>query len=197
MKIVGSRPWTATLLVAALALASASPVVADPVTLRTCDRAADVGPDATYCVGYVKGSDNVPDVGKLIEAAGWGGFGGVRPEEFDNFDVDLDKIDPSKGLLTVLADLDGPFVLALRGKSAWAAYYYAQGAVADTEVSFDLPGEGKDAALSRVSVYVPGAITTRTLTPEPQASVPEPSGFAALIPGLLAIGFVARRRRRG
>ena len=219
MKIVGVRPFAASLLVAALAIAVNQPVLAGNgngspaggggvsggstgngngngnVSAAACNP-TDVGPSALDCIGYEQGSYNQNAFDDLITQGVWSGLQGATLVQFHNFaEVDDQDGDASTGLLELLADLNGPFVLALRGGNDWAGYYYGEGMAAGSLISFDIRVADADVHHSRVAIYTAGPAAARNPELAPGV-IPEPSGLAALIPGLLAIGIGARRRRR-
>lgn len=161
----------------------------------------DVWNDATHatasaCQGYTPGNDSAPQVFKLINANSWFMGGSQLTLHKDSnvgdgssnslFDVVGGDGDTSKGHLTLLQDIGLPFVLTLRGRNEWAAYYFEQGSAAGTRFDFDIPGAEGAAGLSHASIVVD--------PPGPNGgSVPEPD---SLLLTLGALGGAAAMRRR-
>lgn len=171
--------------------------------------ASDLGGLASDCLGYVDGNDSNSALATLANGAQWHGLvlddlaqykdetkgsGSTTPL----FDVRQSPDDASRGVLTFLQTMAGPFVLTLKGGDTWAAYYVAGGATAGTTVQFDIPGE-QGRGLSHASVYSATAPspTRSTDLPPPGNAVPEPATAALVLLALGAVGgsrWQARRR---
>ncbi len=214
MNVVGFRHFATTLLVAGLGLALTTELSATPVNQGGttngqgngnqtvgCNlfdvRNAVTNDEATDCSGYTPGNDNATQVFKLIDVKSWYlGSSQLILYEDSNvgegssnslFDVvGGDDGDASKGHLTLLQDIGLPFVLTLRDRNEWAAYYFDHGSLAGTRFDFDIPGtQGAD--LSHASIVVDPP-------PDPNVgSVPEPD---SLLLALGALGGIAATRRR-
>ena len=110
----------------------------------------------------------------------------VPPSSTSLFDVAQNALDASQGTLTFSMSLNGPFVLTLKGGSSWAGYVFTGNATAGDTITFDIPGTTAR-GLSHASIYTNN---------EPFMSpVAEPSSVAMMFAGLVALGFVARRRK--
>lgn len=200
-------PLKSALIVAAMlatTAAQAAPVTS-PLTTLDCSY-ADLNGLASDCMGYTGGNDSHAALATLVGAEQWHGLNlGALTQYKDNtagsgsttalFDVRQSADDASRGVLTLLQNLDGPFVLTLKGGNNWAAYYIGAGVRAGDTVTFDIPGE-QGRGLSHASIYTAITPTAATLTPTAQA-VPEP-GTAALVTLALAgvAGGAWRNRRR-
>jgi hypothetical protein len=172
-----------------------------------CSAVIDVQADAAACTGYASGNDDVAGVAAIIAAQNWNlQLSGALTRYKDNnvavgsdtplFDLVQDAADASAGVLTMLGDVNGPFVLTLKGGNDWAAYFYNTGLHHGQTISFNIPGV-QGSGLSHASIYVGNGSVDTGNSPPAGGTVPEPSTAAALLPGLAAIGWLLRRRRRG
>jgi hypothetical protein len=166
------------------------------VSLGSCSL-TDLSTSATACLGYVGGNDSAGELAALVGGASWNGLALASLTQYKDsaatvvgssvslFDAVQSASDESKGSLSFLRTISGPFIVTLKGGNEVAAYYYAGGVSAGTVFSFDIPGTS-GAGFSHASVFA----ATSAIT----AAVPEPQTYAMLLAGLAALGFVARRR---
>lgn len=169
--------------------------------------ATDLGSVAADCLGYVSGNDSNDALTTLAGAPVWHGLSlGSLSMYRDGtaaagsttalFDVVQSADDASRGQLTFLQTLTGPYVLTLKGGNTWAAYYIANGATAGSTIAFDIPGE-QGRGLSHASIYAAGAVTPGAPQVLPSA-VPEPATAALVLLSLAGVAGTAWRvRRRG
>ena len=159
---------------------------------------------ASACLGYVTGNDDASQLAALVGAPSWNGLSlsGLTQYKDDNvaagstnsvFDVQQSSADASAGTLKFLMTVSAPFVVTVKGGNEWAAYYYANGVIRGSTLSFDIPGQ-QGAGLSHASVYVAaGGVTPQT---RPSISVSEPATLGLVLAALGGVGFSAHRRSR-
>lgn len=195
-----------TVFSVAFALAAMTPSLASAqlVEISPNCEVAVMTPTYAMCGGAFSGNDGTTDVMTYI-ATQFGLTDVVNAGKSDAGDSGPFTSNPggSSGTLYFAVPINGSFVLSLKAGSNFSLYLF-EGVTNLTSVDFsttgvNLPNRGGNVnALSHATLYMGdetyfgectqlgGCITT----------TPEPSTYALMGTGLLAVGFVSRRRRR-
>jgi PEP-CTERM motif len=97
----------------------------------------------------------------------------------------------ASGTLSFDTAIDAPFVLAIKAGNAFSLFYFdgigaAVSSIDYTTLGVSTNGNGIGSGLSHASVYAVSMVQ----------GIPEPHTYALMLAGLVAIGFMSRRRQR-
>jgi PEP-CTERM motif len=117
------------------------------------------------------------------------GFSNATPFAFSN-----NPNTQTQGTLNFTNTVYGTFVLGLKSSTHFSFYQFDAGQAGMNSVSFttigtSVNGNGAAQNLSHAALYQDPSLSIRTV-------VPEPSTYAMMFGGMLALGVAARRRRK-
>jgi hypothetical protein len=150
-------------------------------------------PDATDCAGAFAGSDvsQQAAVGAEIVGQGWGTSATYVGTTSANTTSGPFSYVPDEivGFLSFDSPLSGDYVIALRASQQFSLYYFA-GLAAQSAIFYTTLGTAQDGP------GIPKDLVSASLWSVGRGvSVPEPASAALMLTGIVALGFVAGRRR--